>query len=74
MGFFPSVAIATGRARAREQVREAADTIVSSFEGSAPRFTSGHTSDEESGSGDDDSGNDWDDIVSSAGHGGPGTP
>jgi len=34
-------------ARAREQVREAADAIVSSFEGSAPRFTSGLTSDEE---------------------------
>ncbi|EEE68608.1 hypothetical protein OsJ_27143 [Oryza sativa Japonica Group] len=41
-------------ARAREQVREAADAIVSNFEGSAPRFTFGLTSDEESGSGGDD--------------------
>lgn len=42
-------------ARAREQVREAADAIFSGFEGSAPRFTSGLASDEESGSGGDDS-------------------
>nr|AAO39878.1 hypothetical protein [Oryza sativa Japonica Group] len=41
-------------ARAREQVREAANAIVSSFEGSAPRFTSGLTADEENGSGGDD--------------------
>jgi hypothetical protein len=61
-------------ARARVQVREAADAIVSSFEGSAPRFTSGLTSDEESGSGGDDGDDDWDDIVSGAGLGGPGTP
>ncbi len=42
-------------ARAREQVREAANAIVSGFEGSAPRFISGLASDEESGSGGDDS-------------------
>jgi hypothetical protein len=29
-------------ARAWEQVREAADAIISSFEGSAPRFTFGY--------------------------------
>jgi hypothetical protein len=61
-------------ARAREQVREAADTMVSSFEGSAPRFTSGLTSDEENGSGGNDGDDDWDDIVCGAGLGGPGTP
>jgi hypothetical protein len=61
-------------AQAREQVREAAGAIVSSFEGSAPRFTSGHISDEESGSENDDGGDDWDDIVSGASLGGPGTP
>nr|ABA98475.2 retrotransposon protein, putative, unclassified [Oryza sativa Japonica Group] len=52
-------------ARAREQVREAADAIVSNFEGSAPRFTFGLASDKESGSGDDDDdfgGEDWDDV------------
>nr|AAV31392.1 hypothetical protein [Oryza sativa Japonica Group] len=64
-------------AKAREQVREAADTIVSNFERSAPRFTFGLASDEESGSGGDDNdvGNeDWDDVISGAGLGGPGTP
>jgi len=61
-------------ARAREQVREAADAIVSSFEGAAPRFTSGLTSDEENGSGDDNGDDDWDDIVSGAGLRGPSTP
>ncbi len=61
-------------ARAREQVREAADAIVSSFEGSGPRFTSGLASDEESRSRGNDSDEDWDDIVSGAGLGGPGTP
>ncbi len=71
-------------ARAREQVREAADAIVSNFEGSAPRFTSGLASDEESGSedeesgrgdgGDDVGGEDWDDVVNGAGLGGSGTP
>jgi hypothetical protein len=63
--------------RAREQVREAADAIVSSFEGSAPQFNLTLASDEESGSkdgGGDDGGEDWDDVVSGAGLGGPGTP
>ncbi|XP_052156396.1 uncharacterized protein LOC127774152 [Oryza glaberrima] len=64
-------------ARAREQVREAADAIVYNFEGSAPRFTFGLASDEESGSGDDDDdviGEGWDDVVSGAGLRGSGTP
>jgi hypothetical protein len=64
-------------ARAREQVREAADAIVYNFEGLAPRFTFGLASDEESGSGDEDDdvvGEDWDDVVSGAGLGGLGTP
>jgi hypothetical protein len=61
-------------ARAQEQVREAADAIVLNFEGSAPRFTFRLASDEESGSGGDDGDEDWDDVVSGAGFGGPGTP
>jgi len=64
-------------ARAQEQVREAADAIVSNFDGSAPRFAFGLASDEESGSGgdDDDVGDeDWDNVVSGAGLGGPDTP
>ena len=58
--------------RAREQVREAADAIVSSFEGSAPRLNLALALDEESGcedGGGDDGGKDWDEVVS-----GPGTP
>jgi hypothetical protein len=69
-------------ARALEQVQEAADAIISNFEGSAPRFTFGLASDVESGSedggddagGDDADGEDWDDVVSGADLGGPGTP
>jgi hypothetical protein len=64
-------------AKARDQVREAADAIVFNFEGSAPRFTFGLASDEESGSGDggdDVGGEDWDDVVSGAGLGDPSTP
>ncbi|EAZ41203.1 hypothetical protein OsJ_25706 [Oryza sativa Japonica Group] len=69
-------------ARALEQVPEAADAIVSNFEGSAPQFTFGLASDEENGSedggddagGDDADGEDWDDVVSGADLGGPGTP
>jgi DNA repair exonuclease SbcCD ATPase subunit len=64
-------------ARAREQVREAADAIVSNFDGSAPRFAFGLASDEESRSGgdnDDVGDEDWDDVVSGAGLGGPDTP
>jgi hypothetical protein len=58
------------KAKAREQVREAADAIVSNFEGSAPRFTFGLASNKESGSGDggdDVGGEEWDDMVSGAG-------
>nr|CAE76036.1 B1292H11.22 [Oryza sativa Japonica Group] len=55
-------------ATAREQAREATDVIVSSFEGTAPRFNLALPSDEDSGSdgGGDDSGEDWDEVVSGA--------
>lgn len=58
-------------AAAREQVQEAADEIVSSFEGTAPRFTlatpSGGGGDGD-GDGDDE---DWDEVVSGAKLGSP---
>jgi hypothetical protein len=63
--------------RAREQVRDAADVIISSFEGTAPRFTLALLSDEESGSDDgggDDGNEDWDEVVNGAVLGGLGTP
>lgn len=65
---------------ARAEVREAADVIVSSFDGTAPRFTfaapSGSGSDGD-GNGDDDGDGgdeDWDEIVSGARLGSPGAP
>jgi hypothetical protein len=65
------------KARAQERVREAADAIVSNFEGSAPWFNLVLALNEESGrkvDGGDDGGEDWDEVVSGAGLGGPSTP
>lgn len=56
---------------AREQVQEAADVIVSIFVGTAPRFNLALPSGEDSGS--DGGGEDWDEVVSGAGLGCPGT-
>lgn len=50
--------------------------IVSSFEGTAPRFNLALPSDGDSGSdgSGDDGDEDWDEVVSGARLGGPGTP
>lgn len=56
---------------AREQVQEAADVIVSIFVGTAPWFNLALPSGEDSGS--DGGGEDWDEVVSGAGLGCPGT-